>query len=103
MMNEKGFTLLEMLLVMLVISVLLLLIIPNVVTQRSAVQSKGCEALIKSVEAQAQAYELEHNKFPSIGELKNGNYIATETCPDGRELVVDTTTGAVSATSPTSP
>jgi competence protein ComGC len=36
-----------MLLVMLVISVLLLLIIPNVVTQRTAVQSKGCEALIK--------------------------------------------------------
>jgi competence protein ComGC len=98
-MNEKGFTLLEMLLVMLVISVLLLLIIPNVVTQRTAVQSKGCEALIKSVEAQAQAYELEHNKLPTIAELKTGNYITTETCPDGKTLSIDTDTGEVTAKS----
>ncbi|CEY40153.1 Competence protein ComGC [Streptococcus pneumoniae] len=33
MQNEEGFTLLEMLLVMVVITILLLLIIPNVVTQ----------------------------------------------------------------------
>ena len=54
MQNEEGFTLLEMLLVMVVITVLL--IIPNVVTQRSSVEGKGCKAYVKSIEAQIQVY-----------------------------------------------
>ena len=41
MQNEEGFTLLEMLLVMVVITILLLLIIPNVVTAFIG-QGKGC-------------------------------------------------------------
>ncbi|MFD3447745.1 competence type IV pilus major pilin ComGC [Microbacteriaceae bacterium 4G12] len=89
-MNEKGFTLLEMLLVMLVISVLLLLLIPNVVKQRSSVQGKGCEALKKSAEAQVQAYQLEYNRIPTIDELVTGRYITTKTCPNGDTLNVGT-------------
>lgn len=75
MKNEKGFTLLEMLLVMVVISVLLLLIIPNVIKQRSSVQGKGCDAYVKSVEAQVQAYQLEKNKIPTVDELVKEKYI----------------------------
>ncbi|KMN44203.1 competence type IV pilus major pilin ComGC [Bacillus paramycoides] len=93
--NEKGFTLLEMLLVMVVISVLLLLIIPNVVTQRSSVQGKGCDAYVKSVEAQIQVYQLQYNKIPSIDALEEGKYITSKTCPKG-ELIYISDDGVVS-------
>lgn len=95
-MNQKGFTLLEMLLVLLVISVLVLLIIPNIVTQHASMQQTGCEALIKSTEAQVQAYQLNHNTMPTIDQLYTNKYIATTTCPNGDSLVINASTGAVS-------
>ncbi|MDG4655558.1 competence type IV pilus major pilin ComGC [Ectobacillus antri] len=87
-MNEKGFTLLEMLLVLVVISVLLLLIIPGVVQQRERVNAKGCEALVKSTEAQVQAYQLENNTWPTAEQLVDGDYISTDKCPNGKVIVV---------------
>ncbi|WP_379966319.1 competence type IV pilus major pilin ComGC [Ectobacillus sp. sgz5001026] len=87
-MNEKGFTLLEMLLVLVIISVLLLLIIPNVVKQRETVNKKGCEAIVRSTESQVQAYQLDNGTLPSIQDLSSGKYISTTTCPDGRVLTV---------------
>ena len=86
MQNEEGFTLLEMLLVMVVITVLLLLIIPNVVTQRSSVEGKGCKAYVKSIEAQIQVYQLQHNKIPSLKELIDGKYITKDECPNGEAI-----------------
>ncbi|MDM5156441.1 competence type IV pilus major pilin ComGC [Bacillus sp. DX1.1] len=94
--NEKGFTLLEMLLVMVVISVLLLLIIPNVVTQRSSVQGKGCEAYVKSVEAQVQSYQLQNNKVPTVDDLVKEKYITSKTCPKGEEITISSEDGTVS-------
>ncbi|MDM5189953.1 competence type IV pilus major pilin ComGC [Bacillus sp. DX4.1] len=94
--NEKGFTLLEMLLVMVVISVLLLLIIPNVVTQRSSVQGKGCDAYVKSVEAQVQSYQLQNNKVPTVDDLVKEKYITSKTCPKGEEISISSEDGTVS-------
>ena len=85
MQNEEGFTLLEMLLVMVVITILLLLIIPNVVTQRSSVQGKGVP-YVKSIEAQIQVYQLQHNKIPSLKELADEKYITTDKCPNGESI-----------------
>ncbi len=65
-MNDKGFTLLEMLIVMLVISILLLITIPNITRHHQAIQAKGCEGLKSMVSTQVMAYELEHDgKTPS--------------------------------------
>ncbi|GAB6255138.1 hypothetical protein PSKAS_06600 [Peribacillus sp. N1] len=46
-MNERGFTLIEMLIVLLVISILLIITIPNITKNQSTIQSKGCEAFVK--------------------------------------------------------
>ena len=48
--NERGFTLIEMMIVMLVISVLLIITVPSIVKNQEAVNKKGCEAYIKMVE-----------------------------------------------------
>ncbi|MCH4825753.1 competence type IV pilus major pilin ComGC [Planococcus halocryophilus] len=44
--NQKGFTLIEMLIVMLIITVLIAIAIPNVTKQSSAVEEKGCKAFV---------------------------------------------------------
>lgn len=56
--NEKGFTLVEMLIVLAVISILVLLIIPNAMSILSTANEQGCEALNTSNHALNIANEL---------------------------------------------
>ena len=76
--NEKGFTLIEMMIVLLVISVLLFITIPNVTNQSNSINSKGCEAFVHMVEGQVEAYKMDGNL--------NENYKA---CPDGSAITID--------------
>jgi competence protein ComGC len=97
MKNEHGFTLVEMMIVMLVIAVLLIIMIPNILTHQNAVEEKGCDAFVRTVEAQVQAYKLEHDKMPTIEELVSGDYLDGSTCPDGKEIAISSA-GVVSVT-----
>lgn len=84
--NQRGFTLVEMLIVLLVISVLLLLIIPNLTKQTDLVNDKGCQALVEVIQAQAQAYYLENGQHAaSFGTLIDAGYLTEEQtdCGDG--------------------
>ncbi|PKR78982.1 competence protein ComGC [Halalkalibacillus sediminis] len=88
--NEKGFTLIEMLIVLFIISVLLLLTIPNVVKHNTFVDDKGCEAYIDLVQSQVQMYKLETNAYPiDLATLETEGYIQSTACPDSRELTID--------------
>lgn len=89
--NEKGFTLIEMMIVMLVISILLIITIPNVAKHNSNINNKGCQAYIKMVQAQVQAYEMENNKVPSLQDLIDEGYIKKDTkgCPNGKTVTID--------------
>ncbi|MCM3114810.1 prepilin-type N-terminal cleavage/methylation domain-containing protein [Neobacillus sp. MER 74] len=89
--NEKGFTLIEMMIVMLVISVLLIITIPNVAKHNSNINNKGCEAYVKMVQAQVQAYEMDKNKIPTIAELKSEGYLKEDSkgCPNGNTVAID--------------
>ncbi|WP_053367127.1 competence type IV pilus major pilin ComGC [Bacillus sp. FJAT-27245] len=85
--NNRGFTLIEMMVVMLVISVLLVITIPNIAKHNENINTKGCDAYKKMVEAQVQAYELEKGKYPSsIEELIAGKYLPENAggCPGGK-------------------
>ncbi|HCT8103006.1 TPA: prepilin-type N-terminal cleavage/methylation domain-containing protein [Enterococcus faecalis] len=73
-----GFTLLEMLIVLLIISVLILLFVPNLAKHKETVDKKGTEAIVKIVESQIELYTLEKNKTPSLNELVNEGYITKE-------------------------
>ncbi|WP_243386343.1 competence type IV pilus major pilin ComGC [Bacillus kexueae] len=91
MKNENGFTLVEMLVVLLVISILLLITIPNIAEQNAAIKDKGCEGLKNMVQGQVVAYEVEHKKIPTVQDLKDGNYIDDSDlkCPNGKTLTID--------------
>lgn len=88
--DEDGFTLIEMLLVLLVISVLIILIIPNIAAQSSNVQSTGCEAQVKMVQGQVEAYTLNEGKPPSSINALVPNYLTNEqtSCSNGDNIVV---------------
>ncbi|MFD9626952.1 competence type IV pilus major pilin ComGC [Peribacillus muralis] len=89
-MNERGFTLIEMLIVLLVISILLIITIPNITKNQSTIHTRGCEAFIKMAQAQVQAYEIDNAKLPSsINELESQGYLKQTSCPNGDEINLD--------------
>lgn len=74
-MKKKGFTLVEMLVVLGIISVLLLLFVPNLSKQKEAVRKKGDQAVVKVVESQMELYELEHDKKATVADLQSAGYV----------------------------
>lgn len=89
MKNQEGFTLVEMLIVLMIISTLLLITIPNIASNNNMVQEKGCDALIKLAETQAQAYRIENGVLPTdLETLVTDNYLEQKTCPGGDELEI---------------
>lgn len=88
---KKGFTLIEMLLVLLIISVLLILIIPNIAKQSEHIQKTGCSAQLKMVDSQIEAYALKFNRPPaSIDDLVHEGYIkeTQKTCKSGETITI---------------
>ena len=74
----KGFTLLEMLIVLWVISILILLFAPNLSKQKDSIEKKGNAAIVKVVETQLDVYRLENDKSPTIELLLSDGYITQE-------------------------
>lgn len=100
MKNQKGFTLIEMMIVLLIISVLLIITVPNIASHSSNINKKGCEAYIKMVETQVQSYKIDNNATPTFEQLHDGGYLknADAACPDGTPIVI-TQEGAVQKSS----
>lgn len=73
-----GFTLLEMLVVLFIISLLLLLFVPKLITQKNSAQKKSDAAIVKVVETQIQVFELDYGREPTREELINEGYVKEE-------------------------
>ncbi|HEM2793203.1 TPA: prepilin-type N-terminal cleavage/methylation domain-containing protein [Streptococcus suis] len=73
--KKKAFTLVEMLVVLGIISLLLLIFVPNLSQQKDAIQKKGNAAVVKVVESQMELYELEHDKEATVEDLQADGYI----------------------------
>lgn len=83
--KAKGFTLIEMLIVLFIIGLLLLLILPNLNVQKNKVQDKTDQALVNTVQTQVELYlddddsqevtleELETKGFLSKNQVKQAN------------------------------
>ena len=87
-MNKKGFTLLEMTIVILIISILFLLVIPNI---KKIVSDKGCKALEKIADSAIIQYKLEYDSYPSsVSDLINAGLLTEQqiTCDGEKSLVI---------------
>ncbi len=88
--QQVGFTLIEMLIVLLIISVLILITIPNVTKHFATVDEKGCKAYISMVQGQVEAYRVDFMVYPTIEDLVANGYLKKDetTCPNKEEIVI---------------
>lgn len=88
--NQKGFTLIEMLIVMLIITVLIAIAIPNVSKQTSSVDEKGCKAFVQMVQGQVESYRMDEKSIPTVEQLVAGKYLKTTDteCPNGDAIAI---------------
>lgn len=96
--NEKGFTLIEMLIVLGIIGILITLTLPLYNNTVKKAQSEGCDAIKHSIRTQMEAYYLDNNyAYPAtdhINTLVQANYLKDEPqCPGGGTYTVATTSG----------
>jgi len=90
--KKKGFTLLEMTIVIIVISILFLLTVPNIKKTLGIVSNKGCRALEKVGDAAILQYKMEYDEYPSsINDLVSAGLLTEEqlTCDGSKQLVID--------------
>src|SRR5699024_3056902 len=74
--KRYGFTLIEMAIVLFIISLLILIILPNIGTQRKHANTVNDKALQTQLNTQAELYMDEKNtNTVTIDELKSANYL----------------------------
>lgn len=85
--QPNGFTLLEMMIVMLIVAVLLIITLPNIQQKEKIIRAKGCDAMLEVINSQILLYEIDHDETPtSIDQLINEGYLkqAQSVCPNGQ-------------------
>ena len=90
-MYKKGFTLLEMILVVSVLSILFLLSVPSIQKVLTTVDEKGCNALLKVVDAAIVQYRLETGYLPDdVYDLINHGYLSESQieCSNGKKILI---------------
>ena len=90
-MNSKGFTLLEMITVVIIVSVLFLLTVPNVSKVINSVDNRACSAMTKVVDSAIAQFKLDYGSMPnSMNDLVNGGYLNSNqiTCSNGKGLSI---------------
>lgn len=87
----RGFILLEMVIVILIISVLFLLVVPNIQKTLAIVNHKGCQALEKIGDSAILQYKLAHDRLPnSVNELVSEGLLSESqlTCDGSKHLII---------------
>ena len=100
--KTKGFTLVEIMIVVLIIGILLAIAVPNFIKARESSRGKTCVANLKQIESAKEQWAMENKKgatdTPAQSDLEGAsNYIKKwPTCPSGGTYTINDV-----ATSPT--
>ncbi|MBF0715304.1 competence type IV pilus major pilin ComGC [Gemelliphila palaticanis] len=92
--SNKGFTLIEMLIVIFIIAILLILIVPNITNNLDTAKDKSSEAYVKTVQSQVTAYELnEGDSNVTFEKLVEKGYLdgpvdKAQKAPNGKVVVI---------------
>jgi prepilin-type N-terminal cleavage/methylation domain-containing protein len=82
---RRGFTLVEIMIVVLIIGILLAIAIPNFVRARNSSRGKACQANLKQIDSATEQYLMDNRTttYPALTAL-TPNYLKTApSCPSG--------------------
>lgn len=91
-MKTKGFTLLEMIVVVMIVSILFVISIPNIAKIISSVENVGCNALTKVVDAAIVEFKIDYGEYPtSVDDLVTAGYLTAEQskCSNGKAIGIE--------------
>jgi len=93
--GRKGFTLVEIMIVVLIIGILLAIAVPNFIKARETSRTKSCIANLKQIDAAKEQWAMENKKTttdtPAMTDLVgSANYLKnTPSCPSGGTYTVN--------------
>ena len=100
MFGRKGFTLVEVILVVVIVGILAAIVIPRITYTRAQAQRAACDANVAALNAQIELYHVQEpsgNWPAALGDLITADYIdAIPVCPYNTTYSYDTTSHRVS-------
>ena len=92
--NRKGFTLVEIMIVVAIIGLLAAIAIPNFVNARTTARNKACQANLKQIEGAVQVWAIDNNKSGTSavtwGDIVPDYLKRTPECPAGGTYAITT-------------
>ena len=89
---ERGFTLVEIMIVVLIIGILLAIAVPNFVRARESSRAKACVANLKQIDAAKEQWAMDKNKNDgdpcAMSDLTPAYLKSTPSCPSGGTYTV---------------
>lgn len=86
--SKKGFTLLEMLMVLIVVAILMALIIPNVSGQKQRIEKQARENMAQIIETQVETYTLvEKDTDVTLDDLTDKGYLTQKQSQEAQRLL----------------
>jgi len=67
--GERGFTLIEMMIVVAIIAILVAILVPNFMRARAQAQTAACEANLKEIATALELYQTDHQAYPDVTAL----------------------------------
>ncbi|HUA09834.1 MAG TPA: prepilin-type N-terminal cleavage/methylation domain-containing protein [Candidatus Acidoferrales bacterium] len=64
--GERGFTLIEMMIVVAIIAILVAILVPNFMRARAQAQTAACEANLKEIATALEEYQTDHEAYPDV-------------------------------------
>ena len=88
--KERGFTLIEMMIVVAIIAILVAILAPNLMRARAQAQTAACEGNLKEIATALELYETDHDAYPQSGNVDASN---TDLLPYIQQVPVDPAAG----------
>ncbi|HEY9085234.1 MAG TPA: type II secretion system protein [Candidatus Tyrphobacter sp.] len=88
--RERGFTLIEMMIVVAIIAILVTILVPNFMRARAQAQTAACEGNLKEIATALELYQTDHDAYPQSGNVDASN---TDLQPYLQQTPVDPAAG----------